>query len=67
MGRALDRRFPELQGRIGRLVIVTWINANCPIPGEAVRPLEAARKVAPGELKHARQTLVHAFGQGSVH
>jgi len=67
MGRALDRRFPELQNRIGRLVIVSWINANCPIPGEKIKPTRVARRVMPGELKPLRQSLVHAFGQGSVH
>jgi len=30
MGRALDVRFPELQGRIGRRVIVDWIKRGMP-------------------------------------
>lgn len=67
MGKALDRRWPELNGRIGRLVIVEWIEAGCPIPGEPGTVRKASRRTDPGTLKPARQTLVQAFGQGSVH
>ena len=42
MAQALDRRFPKLGNQVGRLVIVRWINAGCPIPGEAV-PLSKVR------------------------
>jgi hypothetical protein len=67
MGRALDRRWQELGGRIGRLVIVEWINAGCPIPGEDKVVKKAPRRRDPGTLKPKRQTLVQALGQGSVH
>jgi hypothetical protein len=67
MGRALDRRFPELHDQIGRLVIIQWINAGCPIPGEEELVVTKAPYILPGSLRPERQTLVQAFGQGSVH
>jgi hypothetical protein len=64
MAQMLDRRFPELGNQVGRLVIVRWINAGCPIPGMA------APEVGIPVLKIMRPkvaTLVEAFGQGFVH
>jgi hypothetical protein len=66
MGRALDRRFVELQGRVGRVVIVDWINGGCLLPGEAA-PAAALATRPPGTLARAKLLLVHEFGQGAVH
>jgi len=65
MGRALDVRFAELQGRIGRRVIVDWINGGCLLPGEKAARPSAARP--PGRLAPPKVLLVHTLGQGSVH
>jgi Iron-containing redox enzyme len=65
MAQMLDRRYPSLGNQVGRLVIVRWINAGCPIPGE--HPSAAP---TPSVLKRGRPraaTLVEVFGQGFVH
>jgi hypothetical protein len=64
MGRALDRRFPELNKQIGRRVIVDWIGCGCPIDGkvQGVRPPEAR------VLQRLEQrAMVQAYGMGSIH
>lgn len=66
MGRALDRRFIELQNRNGRVVIVNWINGGCLLPHEASAAQPLAAK-SPGSLAKKKCLLVHEFGQGSVH
>jgi hypothetical protein len=65
MAQILDRRFPKLANQVGRLVIVHWINAGCPIPGEPApkakvksQPLAPQRRVG---------TLVEVYGMGYVH
>jgi hypothetical protein len=63
MGQMLDQRFPSLSNQVGRLVIVRWIDAGCPIPGEKipivpVRPIRVVRR---------RTTFMEAFGMGAVH
>ena len=63
MAQALDQRFPSLGNQVGRLVIVRWINAGCPIPGE-ITPSVATRRVALGKR---RMTLVEFYGSGAVH
>ena len=65
MAQMLDRRIPMLGNQVGRLVIVRWINAGCPIPGE---PIPAPR--TPSAIAQPRRrlaTLVEAFGMGFVH
>ncbi|RTL65953.1 MAG: hypothetical protein EKK41_19595, partial [Hyphomicrobiales bacterium] len=34
MGEALDKRYPEIDNRIGRQILIEWIRAGCPIPGD---------------------------------
>jgi hypothetical protein len=65
MAQALDRRFPKLGNQVGRLVIVRWINAGCPIPGEAV-PLSKVRS-EPLAPRRRIGTLVEVYGMGYVH
>lgn len=64
MGRILDRRFPTINNRIGRLMIVEWILAGCPIPGEKTpEPSECGSIKSP----EVRQLLVQEYGMGAVH
>jgi hypothetical protein len=65
MAQALDRRFPKLGNQVGRLVIVRWINAGCPIPGEAA-PLSKIRS-EPLAPRRRVGTLVEVYGMGYVH
>jgi len=64
MGKILDRRFPTINNRIGRLIIVDWILAGCPIPGEKEpEPSECGSIKAP----KVRQLLMQEYGMGAVH
>lgn len=63
MGLALDRRFRELNGQIGRRAIVDWIAAGCPIDGKPRGPLPANRSVERLESR----SIVQVFGKGSIH
>lgn len=64
MGRALDRRFISLGNQIGRLVVIRWIEAGCPIPGEPPAPREAV----PQQRKwDGNVLLVQKYGIGAVH
>ena len=65
MARALDRRFPRLGNQVGRLVIVRWINAGCPIPDEPV-PVSKVRS-EPLAPRRRIGTLVEVYGMGYVH
>jgi hypothetical protein len=65
MAQMLDRRFPSLGNQVGRLVIVRWINAGCPIPGGPIPAAGAPSVRKPARVRTA--TLVEAFGQGFVH
>ena len=65
MARSLDRRFPKLGNQVGRLVVVRWINAGCPIPGEAVPPVRVRSE--PLVLRPRVGTLVEKYGMGYIH
>jgi len=65
MARALDTRFPALGNQVGRLVIVRWINAGCPIPREAA-PVSKIRS-EPLTPRRRVRTLVQQFGIGYIH
>jgi hypothetical protein len=64
MGVALDRRFPKLGNQIGRIILIKWIEAGCPIPGE---PVPAEPKSPPSQVWDGRQLLVQQIGIGAVH
>jgi hypothetical protein len=64
MGAALDRRFPRLGNQIGRIVLIKWIEAGCPIPGEPPPP---EPKSLPTRLWKGKQLLVQQVGMGAVH
>jgi hypothetical protein len=65
MAQALDRRFSALGNQVGRLVVVRWINAGCPIPGEPIpTPKTRSEPIAP---QVRRTTLVEMYGMGAVH
>jgi hypothetical protein len=65
MAQALDTRLPALGNQVGRLVIVRWINAGCPIPQEAA-PVSRIRSEPLAPRRRVR-TLVQQFGIGYVH
>lgn len=65
MAQALDTRFPVLGNQVGRLVIVRWINAGCPIPEEPA-PVSRIRSEPLAPRRRVR-TLVQEFGIGYVH
>jgi len=65
MAMALDTRFPALGNQVGRLVIVRWINAGCPIPSEPA-PVSRIRSEPLAPRRRVR-SLVQEFGIGYVH
>jgi hypothetical protein len=65
MAQALDTRFPVLGNQVGRLVIVRWINAGCPIPEEPA-PVSKIRSEPLAPRRRVR-SLVQEFGIGYVH
>lgn len=65
MGKALDRRFPGINNRIGRQIAIEWIRAGCPIPGDA-KAVPRQNLAAP--LKPLGPNLfMHTLGMGAVH
>ena len=65
MAQALDQRFASLGNQVGRLVMVRWINAGCPLPGQKI-PLPKPPST-PGAMAAPKATLVQVYGMGSVH
>ncbi|MEC4749878.1 LodA/GoxA family CTQ-dependent oxidase [Methylomicrobium sp. Wu6] len=64
MGAALDRRFPKLGNQIGRIILINWIEAGCPIPGE---PTPEEPKSPPSKVWEGKKLLVQQIGMGAVH
>jgi L-Lysine epsilon oxidase N-terminal/L-lysine epsilon oxidase C-terminal domain/Iron-containing redox enzyme len=64
MGIALDRRFASLGNQIGRLVVIRWIEAGCPIPGEPPPPREVVPLQKPWD---GNVLFVQKYGMGAVH
>jgi len=66
MGRALDRRFPRIGNQTGRMIIVRWILAGCPIPGE--KSPDSSQHSAPRvDRMQLRRLIVQQYGSGAVH
>jgi hypothetical protein len=63
MAQMLDQRFASLGNQVGRLVIVRWINAGCPIPGEAI----PAVPVKPAPIAKRKISMLELYGMGAVH
>lgn len=63
MGAALDRRFKKLGNQIGRVVLIKWIEAGCPLIDEEPK----AKNPAPDQVWNGKQLLVQQFGIGAVH
>ncbi len=64
MGKALDERFPAAGNQIGRRIILEWIDAGCPIPGEAKPATDQLAKPRP---PRPQRLIVQQFGLGAVH
>lgn len=64
MGKALDRRFPAINNRIGRQIVIEWVRAACPIPDEVE---SAAEDRAPALKSLGRRLYMHTLGTGAVH
>jgi hypothetical protein len=64
MGAVLDQRFRSIGGQIGRLAIIRWIDAGCPIPGDPYTFKPPA--VAKPERSRI-QLIVEKYGEGAVH
>jgi hypothetical protein len=62
MGKALDRRFPRINNRIGRQIVIEWVIAGCPIPDEG-----ALGKVAAPLKTLGPRLYIHTHGMGAVH
>lgn len=63
MGAALDARYRAIGGQIGRRVLLRWIDAGCPIPGEP-----QTFEPAPGPTSAIGvQLIVQKYGKGAVH
>jgi hypothetical protein len=62
MGRALDRRFPEINNQIGRKIIVDWIVCGCPVNGKTSK---GKPRFHPARV--TATTFVEELGKGSVH
>ena len=64
MGDALDKRYPSIDNRIGRQIVIEWVRAGCPIPGEALPgPDELAKPLK----SLGPKLLLHTLGPGAVH
>jgi hypothetical protein len=63
MALTLDQRFPGIGNQVGRLIVVRWINAGCPIPGEEVPRVP----VQPPRAVRRRVSVLEAYGMGAVH
>ncbi len=65
MGKALDHRFPSINNRIGRQIVIEWVRAGCPIPGD-IQGVPQQNLAAP--LKPLGPNLfMHTLGMGAVH
>ena len=64
MSKVLDRRFPSIGNQIGRLIIVRWILAGCPIPGEELPKTSECGSTRVPEIP---KLLVQEYGMGAVH
>lgn len=65
MGKALDRRFPGINNRIGRQIVIEWIRAGCPIPGDTAA---VPQQNLASPLKPLGPNLyMHTLGMGAVH
>lgn len=64
MGRALDRRFVSLGNQIARQVLIKWIEAGCPIPGETA---PSKLETLPKPVWRADRLFVQQLGMGAVH
>lgn len=62
MGKALDRRFPRINNRIGRQIVIEWVIAGCPIPDQG-----AQGNVAPPLKSLGPRLYMHTHGMGAVH
>lgn len=65
MGKALDRRFPGINNRIGRQIVIEWVRAGCPIPGDTEAVPE--HKLAPPLKPLGPNLFMHTLGMGAVH
>jgi hypothetical protein len=65
MGKALDRRFPGINNRIGRQIVIEWVRAGCPMPGDTEPVPED--KVAPPLKPLGPDLYMHTLGMGAVH
>lgn len=62
MGKALDRRFPRINNRIGRQIVIEWVIAGCPIPEQGPQG-----KVALPLKTLGPRLYMHTHGMGAVH
>ena len=66
MGRILDSRFSNIDNRVGRSIIVEWIKAGCPLPGEDVcKDLEISEDNI--DKTSRKKLIVKEYGPGAVH
>ena len=64
MGEALDKRYALINDRIGRQIMIEWVRAGCPIPGDPPPEPETTSK----PLKPLGPKLyVNTYGNGAVH
>ena len=64
MGMALEKRFERADNRIGRQILIEWVRAGCPIPGQEIPSATLVAAPAKAEL---RQLLMHVYGMQAVH
>ena len=64
MGAVLDKRYPAIGNQIGRIIIMKWIEAGCPLLGEEDKMPE---KELPTEFYNSKILLVQQKGIGAVH
>ncbi|MBG6077809.1 LodA/GoxA family CTQ-dependent oxidase [Polaromonas sp. CG_9.11] len=65
MAKALDRRFPTINNRIGRQIVIEWVRAGCPIPGET--RAVPSKDLAPPLKPLGPSLYMHTLGIGAVH
>jgi L-Lysine epsilon oxidase N-terminal/L-lysine epsilon oxidase C-terminal domain/Iron-containing redox enzyme len=64
MGDALDKRYPSINNRIGRQILIEWVRAGCPMPED---PLPGPDEVAKPLKSLGPKLLLHTLGPGAVH
>jgi L-Lysine epsilon oxidase N-terminal/L-lysine epsilon oxidase C-terminal domain/Iron-containing redox enzyme len=64
MGDVLDRRYPTIGNRIGRQIVIEWVRAGCPVPGD---PPPAAVERADQLKPLGPKLFMHTLGIGAVH